>query len=153
MPSKRIRLKIGENEIEVEGDSGFIEAQFKKYLHYISGGRIASAVPEGKVKKIEVITSKKTMTPAEYIRLKQPKGGTEILLVLAKYLEEFKSLSDFSKKEINDLADEAKIKDIHAQYFTLAVKQGLLKVLGNRKYSLTLSGEDAVVAMPGTSGK
>jgi len=41
------------------------------------------------------------------------------------------------------LAKEARLsRDVHAQYFSNAVKQGLLRSLGAGRYSLTLSAEE-----------
>jgi hypothetical protein len=63
-------------------------------------------------------------------------------------LEDNRNLTEFSKKEINSLAAEAKLKDLHSQYFTYAVKQGFLRSVGKGKYAITLSGEDLVVRLP-----
>jgi hypothetical protein len=69
------------------------------------------------------------------------------LLIFAKYLEQYENLSDFTGKDINRVAKEAKLaKDIHPQYFTNAVKQGLLRKQGQR-YSLTLSAEETLASM------
>lgn len=90
------------------------------------------------------------MTPAEFYQQKA-KGKTDgisKILIFGKYLEEFRSISEFSRQDINDLAKEAKLaKDIHTQYFTNAVKQGLLRSHGRSRYSLTLSAESIISAM------
>jgi hypothetical protein len=94
--------------------------------------------------------SSKHMTPAEFYTQKS-KGKTDgisNILIFGKYLEESRGVSEFSRQEINDLARETKLsKDIHTQYFTNAVKQGLLRSHGRSRYSLTLSAESVVAAM------
>jgi hypothetical protein len=69
-------------------------------------------------------------------------------LIFGKYLEEFRGQADFSRQDINKIAAEAKTsKDIHGQYFSNAVKQGLLRSVGRGRYSLTLSAEEALAGM------
>ncbi len=86
---------------------------------------------------------KKQPSPAEFYRLKGKSDGVGQLLVFAKYLETYRGVSEFTPKEINNLVKEARLsRDIHGQYYSNAVKQGLLRPLGNKKYSLTLSAED-----------
>jgi hypothetical protein len=99
-----------------------------------------------------VAKSGKVLSPAEYYRQKSPAGGTETLIVLAKYLDEFRNKSDFTKKDLQSIAQEAKLRAIHGQYFVNAVKQGLLRSLGRGTYGLSISGEDTVAAMPSKKG-
>ncbi len=146
--AQRVRLKLGDNEIEVEGDEKFVDAQLRKFLEKL-GPHLHKVPPTDLPSKIIASTkTQKAGTPAEYYRQKMPQGGTETLLVLAKFLEDFRSQTEFTRKDINKLAAEAKLKDVHAQYFTLAVKQGLLRAGEKGKYALSISGEDAVLAMP-----
>ncbi len=149
--SEKLRLKIGENEIELEGDIKFIETYLKFFLD--SQGIARQSLVELKGKpglpaKVYVTKQKKAMSPAEYIREKKPNGRTEFLIVFAKYLDEYKSLSEFSKKDIASVVRLAKVKPIEGAYYALAVKQGLLNKLSHGRYQLTMSGEDAVSAMP-----
>ena len=88
------------------------------------------------------------MTPAEYYKAKGKTDGVSQILIFAKYLEEFEGVSEFKRKDINDLTKKAKLsKDVHTQYFTNAVKQGLLRSHGGSQYSLTLSAESLLAAM------
>lgn len=151
--TQRVRLKMGEHEIEVEGDSKFIDKQIERFLKLrpIVGAAIsrpdlpsqiaaqASAPPS---------ISARPPAPAEYFRLKKPRGGTERLLVLGRYLQEYRGKEQFTRNDIGKLSAEARVNDVHGQYFTLAIKQGLLRTVGKGTYSLTISGEDAVAAMP-----
>ena len=148
---QRIRLKIGENEIEVEGDEKFIEKHLQSFTSKYSFLKTGTA-KEGSTKlpaKVIAVKDKggKDLSPAEFVRQKSPKGGTEQVIVLAKYLEDHESSSEFSVKDINRVARVAKIKKIDNSYYPLAVKQGLLNKIARGKYQLTLTGEDAVLAM------
>jgi len=147
----RVRFRLGDSEVEVEGDPKFIDKYLNKFLDRLGGEGAASAV----FKKTDlpsqiaaVAKAKRVPSPAEFYREKQPDTGTETLVVVAKFLEDYRSVSEFTAADVRKIAKEAKLKDIHAQYFTYAVKQGLLRTVGKGKYSLTLSGEDAVAAMP-----
>jgi hypothetical protein len=146
----RVHWKLGDFEVEVEGDDEFIEKQLKLFLERVEPG--LHPVPPADLPSKIVAAAKSTTAPApaEYYRQKKPQGGTETLLVLAKYLNDYRSQNQFTKNQITKLANEAKIKDVHGQYFTLAVKQGLLRTAGKGNYALTISGEDAVAAMPTT---
>lgn len=148
--SLRIRLKIGENEIEVEGEESAVEKHLKNFVEKYSKELIevkggSANLPARVVVQKE--TSGKSLSPAEYVRQKNPKGGTEQLIVLAKYLEDYKSLSEFSIKDINKVAKDAKLGKIDNSYYPQAVKQGLLNKIKYGRYQLTLTGEDAVVNM------
>jgi len=89
----------------------------------------------------------KMPTPAEYFRSKNRSDGIAQVLIFGKFLEEFRGQGDFSRQDINKIAAEAKTKDIHGQYFSNAVKQGLLRSVGRARYSLTLSAEAALAGM------
>jgi len=153
--SLRIRLKLGENEIELEGDAKFIERHLRDFLkkqNVIStsietpGIALIKKIPGKIMENVPKIT--KTLTPAEYFKQKQPNGGTEQLIVFAKYLEDYKSLTEFGNKDINEILKAARLKKLDNKYYHLAIKQGLINKLKRGKYSLSLSGEDAAIAMP-----
>ncbi len=145
--TKRVYWKMGDNEIEVEGDNAFIQKQLKFFLERL-GFQPQSISKDLPSKIVSVAKSGKTPSPAEYLRQKDPKGGTETLIVLAKYLDEYRNKSDFTQKDIKAISREAKIDSIHAQYYLYAVRQGLLRTLGRGTYGISISGEDAVAAMP-----
>lgn len=148
--TKRVFWKIGDHEIEVEGDNAFIQKQLKMFFDRVGGQRQQPLSKDLPSKIVASAKSGKVLGPAEYYRQKNPSGGTETLIVLGKYLDEFRSKSEFTRKDINALARETRIRPIHAQYYANAVKQGLLRSVGRGTYGLSLTGEDAVAAMPST---
>lgn len=147
----KIRIRHGEHEIEIEGPDDFIKAQLTEFYSRMKDA--TTRVPASKIRQ-EILepTPKvaigKEPTPAEFYREKGREDGISQILILGKYLEMFRGVSEFSREDINQLGGEAKLsKDIHSQYFTNAVKQGLLRGHGRGKYSLTLSAESTLAGM------
>lgn len=140
----RIRVRIGESEIELEGADEFIKKHLQAFYARLNE-------PTAHVAKIKeqllgppkkVAHSGKTPTPAEYYKQKGKTDGISQILVFGKYLEEYRNKTSFTRTDINAVAHEAKLaKDVHTQYFTNAVKQGLLRKDG-KDYSLTLTAEE-----------
>jgi hypothetical protein len=145
--AKRVYWKIGDNEIEVEGDNAFIAKQLQTFFDRLDRTP-QSSTRDLPSKIVAVAKSGKVLGPAEYFRQKSPNGGTETLIVLGKYLDEFRNKSEFTPKDIKAIALEGKIPNIQGQYYINAVKQGLLRSLGRGTYGLSIRGEDAVAAMP-----
>jgi hypothetical protein len=146
----KVRIRQGEHEIEVEGSDAFINKQLEAFYQRVQVSPPVSA-PATLKQDIQSIAARKTgkaPTPAEFYMTKNRTDGVAQILIFGKFIEEFRGQSEFARSDINKVAAEAKIsKDIHSQYFTNAVKQGLLRFLGNGKYSLTLSAEEALGAM------
>jgi len=145
----KIRIRHGEDEIEVEGSDSFIKKQLDSFYQRVP---VLPTGPPATLKKdIQAATDKKTPgrlpTPAEFYKAKNPRGGVSQILVFGKYLEEYRGKPEFTPQEINQIAGEAKLKNIHGQHFTNAVKQGLLRSRERGKYSLALSAEDVLAAM------
>jgi len=145
--AKRVYWKVGDQEIEVEGDSGFIQKQLKLFFERL-GSFHAQPSKDLPSKIVAVAKSGRAPSPAEYFRQKNPNGGTETLIVLAKYLDEFRNKSEFTQADMKAVAREGKIPSVHSQYYAYAVKQGLLRNVKRGTYGLSISGEDAVGAMP-----
>ncbi len=145
--TKRVYWKVGDHEIEVEGDNAFIQKQLKIFFDRL-GYQQRSTSKDLPSKIVAVAKSGKALSPAEYFRQKSPNGGTETLIVLGKYLDEFRNKAEFTPRDIKAIAQEGKIPHIQGQYYVNAVKQGLLRSLGRGTYGLSIRGEDAVAAMP-----
>ncbi|MBI4245372.1 MAG: hypothetical protein HY606_14885 [Planctomycetes bacterium] len=146
----KIRIRHGDNEIELEGSADFMKKHLEQFYQKISVSSILIA-PKIKQEILEPITKTsggKKPTPAEFFKSKGKTDGISQILIFGKYLEEFEGLSEFSIQDVNRLAKDAKFpKDVHPQYFANAVKQGLLRIHGRSKYSLTLSAEEILAAM------
>ena len=146
----RIRIRHGDDEIELEGEEDFIDKHLKDYFERIGSRLGKNTNPPIKEALLKSPTKEKKdiPSPAEYYRAKGKTDGISQVLILGKYLEEYKDTPEFSRKDVNQIAKEIKLsKDIHGQYFTNAVKQGLLRLQPGNKYSLTLSAEEIVASM------
>jgi len=146
----KIRIRQGDNEIEIEGNDAFIKKQLSAFYERIGSTRLATP-PANLKREIQASASKKSSgkapTPAEFYKSKNRKDGISKILIFGKYLEDYREKSEFSRQDINNIAKEARLSDIHGQYFSNAVQQGLLRNIGHAKYSLTLSAEEVLSAM------
>jgi hypothetical protein len=147
----KLRVKHGDNEIEIEGTDDFIKVQLAEF--YTKVQEVSPRPPSSKIKRdmLEAPAKPpagKEPAPAEYYRQKGREDGISQILIFGKYLEEYRGMSEFSREDVNNLGKEVKLpKNIHSQYFTNAVKQGLLRSHGGGKYSLTLSAESVISSM------
>ena len=147
----KIRIRHQDHEIELEGSDEFIGEHLEAFYERID--KITTSIPSSQFKKeiLEPPLKKpagKAPTPAEFYQSKGKTDGVSQILIFGKYLEEYRKMSEFRREDINKLTKEAKLpKDIHGQYFTNAVKQGLLRSHGHGKYSLTLSAETVLSAI------
>lgn len=146
----KIRIRHGDHEIELDGSDQFIAKQLKQFYAQLGPGIAAGprmSLKQELLDEPRLEKKGKAPTPAEFYRSKGKRDGLSQLLIFARYLEEFEGKSEFSAGEVNQVAKAAKLsKDIHPQYFSNAVKQGLLRKHG-RKYSLTLSAEEVLASM------
>jgi hypothetical protein len=151
--SERFRIRMGEAELEVEGSASYIEERLQWFLGYLreNGVRGQPAAPMRLTPQpsAPVPEPVRASSPAEFIRVKRPNGGKEILLTLGYYLEHAEGRASYSQQQVNEAAGRAKQRPIHSQYFTTAVKEGFLRN-GTEKgtYALTMTGEDLISSMP-----
>jgi hypothetical protein len=148
----RVRVRHGDDEIEVEGSDDFIESQLAAFYGRIGGGPSETPPSQVKDRLLSEQPAKrggKSPAPAEFFRAKGHRAdGVSQILIFGKYLEQHRNVPEFKPSEINDLVKQAKLgKDIHPQYFANAVKQGLLRKHPKGRYSLTLSAEELLASM------
>lgn len=144
----KIRVKHGEDEIDLEGSESFIEAHLEAFYKKIDR-MPAMRIREQILSPTQISSSvAKQQTPAEFYKAKKKTDGISQIIIFGKYLEQYKGQSDFSREEINEVVKLAKLpRDVHSQYFTNAVKQGLLRQHSKGRYSLTLSAESTLSSM------
>lgn len=149
----KIRIKHGDNEIEIEGTNEIVKRYIEKFYLRITQKKedktnIHPIKLQHDILKQSLKTTSQKPTPAEYYKLMGKTDGLSQVLIFGKYLDEFEGKTEFTPSELNKIANTAKIsKPIHNQYFTNAVKQGLLRNQGKSRYSLTLSAEEILSAM------
>lgn len=147
----KIHIRHGENEIELDGEVDFIEQHLKSFYERLGlvGGKTSPATLKQELLSNEKPKQSETIpSPAEFYKSKGRTDGISQILIFGKYLEQFMDKPEFSRGDINSLTSQAKLpKDIHSQFFTNAVKQGLLRTHTGGKYSLTLSAEEVISSM------
>ena len=147
----KIRVRHGENEIDLDGELDFIATHLKSFYERLGlvGGKTSPATL-----KQDLLSSEKRKepsaipTPVEFYKSKGKTDNISQIIIFGKYLEQYMDKPEFTRSDINGLTAKAKFsKDIHSQYFTNAVKQGFLRIHDGGKYSLTLSAEELLAAM------
>jgi hypothetical protein len=146
---EKLRLKIRDCELEVEGEQTFIEKHLAAFDE-----RIASLYPKKEIfsempRKDVQRTDGRSLSPAEFYKQKRPDGGTQALTALASFLRDYRGQAIFKRGDIGALCEEVRIKPVHGQYYTLAVKQGLIMET-NGGFSVTLTGDELVERMGDT---
>ncbi len=144
----KIRLRHGQSEIELEGDEDFIERQLANFYARFKIDQESTTRESQLLGPPDV--NRKEVSPAEYLRAlgASSADAKSQLLVLGKFLETHRQQADFSPKELNSLAKEAKLsKDFHPQRFADAVAQGFLR-LDNNRYSLTGTADEFLSKFP-----
>src|SRR5438132_1038404 len=86
----RIRLRHGDNEIELEGPDPFIRKQLEQFYARL-GGTISGGKPAIREQLLSATAHKtggKAPTPAEFYTQKGKTDGVSQILVFGKYLEQ-----------------------------------------------------------------
>lgn len=148
----RFRVKDGEKEFEVEGEESFVEKHLDNFLKRTTLGTEEKVpiVSTASASRQKITSPDHEPSPAEFYRMKKPNGGTRALAVLAAYLRNYRKEDPFKRQSINALCAEIRIKNIHPQYYTRAIQQGLVREIGDG-LALTMSGEDLVRQMGSAS--
>jgi hypothetical protein len=140
---EKLRLKIGDHELEVEGEQSFIEKHLAAFDQRIAGLAVKKATVREEFKRSVQGVEGRTLSPAEFYKQKRPDGGTKTLVVLGSFLRDYRKQATFKRGDINALCEEVRIKHIHGQYYTLAVQQGLL-MEADGGFTVTLTGDELV---------
>jgi hypothetical protein len=143
---ERLRLKIGDCELEVEGEQAFIDKHLAGFEQRITGLSSKKESLDPAPRKAVQATDGRRLSPAEFYKRKRPDGGTKTLVVLASYLRDHRGQANFKRSDISALCEEVRIKPIHGQYYTLAVQQGLLMEVDGG-LTVTLTGDELVEGM------
>jgi len=151
MPNFRVRIKRGDNEIEVEGDKKYIAQILKKYG--LEETLQPSKLPKPGKKSIPDSTPQKgfsgKMSTAEFVLKYQIKKHTDLVLGFGYYIEKMKGMDKFTPGDITSCYYEAKLDPSNtSQMIIQNIKRGfLMEAKGSEKgskgkkyYTLTQSG-------------
>lgn len=140
----RIRIKLSNVEIEVEGDKEFVEKNIEEFKKEMP--KIAKELPSKEKTAIQE-TQKEVglegLSLAEFYKKKNPKTDVETVLIVAYYLCTTEKKEEFFNKDIKNATDKIghKITNI-AQILKEAAKGNkAYLVKGSRRGSWTITLE------------
>jgi len=136
----RIRIKLGEVEIEAEGDKEFVEKhieEFKKEMPKIAKEKIVT--PETPKEEVEM----KKISLAEFYKQKNPKTNVEVALTVAYYLLFHDRKGEVTNKEIKEATDKIGFKITNIAHTLKEAAKGKKAYLikGSKRGSWKITGE------------
>ena len=150
MPNYRVRIKRGDNEIEVEGDKKYITKMIQEFgfgedtqtlLPPKAGKKgVPGAIPPKGFGKLSA---------AEFVLKYQIKKHTDLVLGFGYYIEKVKGMDKFTPADITSCYYEAKLEASNtSQMIIQNIKRGFLMgakgsekgAKGKKYYTLTQSG-------------
>lgn len=149
-----MRIRVGDQELEVSGPKKFVEEQIAGFLEkqktMVKGesGRLSSQQTP-----ISPRSTGKKLSVAQFFRKLTTKSDVDRALAAGYYLEKYNNLESFTASEITQMVRDAKIvppKNANDS-INLNIKKGLIMPAGDkdarRAFVLTSDGEDAINAM------
>ncbi|PKL80452.1 MAG: hypothetical protein CVV27_00345 [Candidatus Melainabacteria bacterium HGW-Melainabacteria-1] len=149
-------LRLGEREFHVGGDKIFVETQMEKWLTLFAsqlppellnaGGNHPSSRPDA-----QASNQRRLPTLGEFIKTKEPKEISDVILVVGLYFERFQQKNLFTRTDLmntifNRLSkDETDVQQaltelVNKTFLTESATMGSTEM----SYSLTFSGEQVV---------
>ena len=151
--SVTMRVRIGDNELEVTGPTAFVEKKISEFLEkqknlpahpsQPSGPRVDQP-PTGSTSK------SKKMSIAQFFKRVEPKTDVDRALAAGYFLETFSGEENFTAAEVRETIQSAKISPPKNPSDAVAknIKKGFLMAAGDKEgkkaYVLTTDGEDAI---------
>uniref|UniRef100_A0A7C3J6X8 Uncharacterized protein n=1 Tax=candidate division WOR-3 bacterium TaxID=2052148 RepID=A0A7C3J6X8_UNCW3 len=147
----RIRIKLGEAEIEAEGDKEFVEKhieEFKKEMPKIAKElppKEKIITPEIPKEKVEL----EKLSLAEFYRQKQPKDHNETVVVFAYWLTKKEGKEEFTPKDIENCYTQTgvrKPRNVPQTMKILASGDKAYLIKGEKRgiYKISMLGKDLI---------
>jgi hypothetical protein len=143
----RIKIKLGEVEIEAQGDREFVEKhidEFKKEMPRIAkelpSKEITSEIPRERIKPEE-------LSLAEFYKQKRPKDDMEVAITIAYYFTSSEKREEFTNQEIKGEANKLGYKLSNpADTLKRAAsgKKAYVRKIEKGKWTLTLEGKNFI---------
>jgi len=139
-----IRIKLGEVEIEAEGDKDFVEKHIEEFRKEMP--RIAKELPSKEVtpeisrERIEL----GKLSIAEFYKERKPKEDIEVAVTIAYYLTTSEKKEEFTNQEIKEEANKLGYKLSNpADTLKKAAsgKKAYVRKIEKGKWTLTLEGK------------
>ena len=140
----RIRIKLGEVEIEAEGDKDFVEKHIEEFRKEMP--RIAKELPSKEVtpeiprERIEL----GKLSIAEFYKERKPKGDIEVAVTIAYYLTVSGKREEFTNQEVKEEASKLGYKlsnPADTLKSAASGKKAYVRKISKGKWTLTLEGE------------
>jgi len=155
--SVTMRIRVGDNELEVTGPTEFVEKKIAEFIELNKTVPLARSVPpqlSGRPPVEKATESTKTLSLAQFFRKANPRTDYDKALAAGYYLEFFRKMENFTSAEIRDaIQKEAKTQPpVNPSDATSKnIKKGYMMSAGDkdgkRAFVLTSDGEDAVREM------
>ena len=149
-------LRIGDREFHVGGDKIFVETQMEKWLSLFANQLPAElSTPNGPQPvsrpDAQAAGPRRLPTLGEFIKTKEPKEISDVILVVGLYLERFQQKNLFTRTDLMQTIfgrlskDETEVQQaltdlVNKQFLTETATMGSSEM----SYSLTFSGEQVV---------
>jgi hypothetical protein len=158
-PNVTMRVRMGENELEVSGPSDFVE---KKIADFVQLNKVcavptpASPIPPAARVPQQTVAGKKTLSPAQFFKKANPRTDVDRVLAAGYYLEVFQQMDNFTAVEVRDaIHKEAKTPPPKNPNDAINknIKKGYMMGAGDKDgkmaFVLTSDGEESIRALIG----
>lgn len=149
-----MRVRIGENEIEVTGPSDFVE---KKIAEFVEKQKQSSILPSAASTKGTILPTKdgvqtfeKGMSVAQFFKKVSPKTDLDRVLAAGYFLEKFENQDSFTASEVKDTIRGAKVSPPAnpSDSINKNIKKGYIMPSGDKEgkmaFVLTSDGEETI---------
>ncbi|MGV3522871.1 MAG: hypothetical protein ACO1RX_01530 [Candidatus Sericytochromatia bacterium] len=147
-------LRMGDRELQLGGDKIFVETQMEKWLSLFAGSLPADLIPTERhsASRPDANAAQRRLpTLGEFIKTKEPREITDMVLVVGLYMERFQQKNLFTRTELmstvfNKLGkNETEVQQaltelVNKQFLSDTMTMGASEM----SYSLTFTGEQVV---------
>lgn len=148
-----MRVRIGENELEITGPSDFVEKKIAEFLEKqksVSATSTQSSPPQ--FPALPGIKVGKGMSVAQFFRKVSSKSDVDRALAAGYFLEKFENVENFTASEIRETIRKAKIPPPKNPSDSISknIKKGFMMTAGDKEgkmaFVLTTDGEEAIAS-------
>jgi hypothetical protein len=98
----RIRIRLGEHEIEIEGDKDFVTQTYPELKGEMLDVALAQQVPKGDTDEItpSELATEPSPSLANFLKQKGAKSHADIVITVAVYLYKYRGAKEFTTADI-----------------------------------------------------
>jgi len=143
-----MRVRIGDNELEVSGPTGFVEKKIAEFVELNKEKPLVRKVASGVSQKTP--ESMKKMSPSQFFKKTVPQTSVDRVLAAGYYLEKFQNNESFTANDVRETIRSAKRNPPTNTNDAINsnIKKGLIMSAGDkegiRAFVLTSDGEDTI---------